>query len=240
MARAQNANPERRRGHPARHSRHHGNAMRPMLKKHDKHTLKIRAFAKGRLAARKYAILSVSHNSFSASRLQTLATVPTITNRLISYLLALFACRLGTIRAPFGAKSRHEQGPNTAPSHSDRPGTMTQARRVTPENITSTHYHHRRTACQQRADFMTLFGQKTPSGYFFYYKVTKGSSLDQLLLALILLAFIWLDEKLNVSYHTSFNGQLPYDHARIFRKEQLPPCHWRAINNSIYKRPKTF
>jgi len=27
-----------------------------MLKKHDKHTLKIRVFAKGRLAARKYAI----------------------------------------------------------------------------------------------------------------------------------------------------------------------------------------
>ena len=87
---------------------------------------------------------------------------------------------------------------------------------------------------------MTLFGQKTPSNYLLYYKVTKGSSLDQLLLALILLVFTWLDKRLNVSYHTSFNGQLPYDHGRIFRKEQPPPCHWRAINNSIYKRPKTF
>lgn len=214
--------------------------MHPMLKKHDKQPLKKCVFAKDRLAARKYAILGVFHNSFSASCLQTFTAVSTITNRLISYLLALFACRLDTIHTPFGAKSRHEQGPNTAPSHSDRPGTMAQARRVTPENTTPTHRHHRGTACHQRADFMTLFGQKTPSNYLLYYKVTKGSSLDQLLLALILLAFIWLDEKLNVSYHTSFNGQLPYDHARIFIKEQLPPCHWRAINNSIYKRPKTF
>lgn len=72
--------------------------------------------------------------------------------------------------------------------------------------------------------------KKTPSNYLLYYKVTKGSSLDQLLLALILLVFTWLDEKLDVSYHTSFNGHPPYDHARIFRKEQPPPCHWRAIN----------
>ena len=82
--------------------------------------------------------------------------------------------------------------------------------------------------------------KKTPSYYLFYNKVTKGSSLDQLSLALILLGVIWLDEKLNVSYHTNFNGQLPYDHARIFRKEQLSPSHWHAINNSIYKRHKTF
>ena len=52
---------------------------------------------------------------------------------------------------------------------------------------------------------MTLFGQKTPSNYLFYYEVTRNGSLAQLLLALILLVFTWLDEKLNVSYHTNFN-----------------------------------
>ena len=87
---------------------------------------------------------------------------------------------------------------------------------------------------------MTLFGQKTPSNYLFYYKVMRNGSLAQLLQVLVLLAFMWLYEKLDVSCHTSFKGQLPYDHGRIFRKEQPPPCHWHAINNSIYKRPKTF
>lgn len=181
--------------------------MLSTLKKHDKQPLKKCVFAKGRLAARKYAILGVFHNSFSASCLQTFTAVSTITNRLISYLLALFACRLGTIRAPFGANSRHEQGPNTAPSHSDRPGTMAQARRVTPENTTPTHRHHRGTTCHQGADFMTLFGQKMPSNYLLYYKVTKVSSLDQLLLALVLLAFMWLYEKL---------GGMPHEFRRPF------------------------
>ena len=98
---------------------------------------------------------------------------------------------------------------------------MAQARRETPENITSTHYHHRGTACHQGADFMTLFGQKTPSGYFFYYKVTKVSSLDQLLLALVLLAFMWLYEKLGGACHTSFDGHSPYGHGRTFSEKQL-------------------
>ena len=89
--------------------------------------------------------------------------------------------------------------------------------------------------CERNKDVQGL-----SCGFEVYYKVTKGSSLDQLLLALILLVFTWLDEKLDVSCHTSFNDQLPYGHGHIFRKEQLPPCHWHAINNSIYKRPKTF